>query len=151
MHTFFTVLRYLIIKKKPELRLNGMVTPVIMDFRTFSFLLIWYDRAWQFISKKYNFILWSSFFFQTFDFKNSKIETTSHKIYWDNHFLQNPFDQWWWVCKLHRDYAADKLLTYNNDIGEGEGVLMELSLSFLRENSNKLCFIELSKNFCDWL
>ena len=28
---------------------------------------------------------------------------------------------------------------------------MELSLSFLRENSNKMRFIDLSQNFCDWL
>ena len=53
------------------------------------------------------------------------------------------------VCKLHRDYAAKKLLTHNIDIGEEEVVLMELSLSFLRENPNKLCFVELSQNFCD--
>ena len=34
-------------------------------------------------------------------------------------------------------------------IGEGGGVLMELSISFLRENPNKLCFIELSQIFFD--
>ena len=28
---------------------------------------------------------------------------------------------------------------------------MELSLSFFRETPNKLLFIELSQNFCDWL
>ena len=28
---------------------------------------------------------------------------------------------------------------------------MELSLTFLRENPNKLRFIELSQNLCDWL
>ena len=28
---------------------------------------------------------------------------------------------------------------------------MELSLIFLRENPNKLCFVELYQNFCDWL
>ena len=28
---------------------------------------------------------------------------------------------------------------------------MELFLSFLRENTDKLCFIELPQNFCDWL
>ena len=60
MQTIFTVLRYLTIKQKPELRLNGMVTPAIMDFRIFHFLLIWYDRAWQFISKKYNFFRYLS-------------------------------------------------------------------------------------------
>ena len=26
-------------------------------------------------------------------------------------FLLPPFNQCWWVCKLHRDYAVDKLLT----------------------------------------
>ena len=31
------------------------------------------------------------------------------------------------------------------------GVLMELSISFLRKNPDKLCFIELSQNFCDRL
>ena len=127
MQTIFTVFRYLTIKQRPELRLNNMVTPAIMDFWTFHSLLIWYNRAWQFIPKKYDFILWSSLFLQIFDFKTWKIKTTSHKIYWDNHFLQKlsppPFDQCWWVCKLHRDYAADKLLTHNIDIGEGEGGL----------------------------
>ena len=54
--------------------------------------------------------------------------TTSHKIYWQNHFLQrfsSPpiFDQRWWVSKLHLDHAADKLLTHNIDIGDGEGGL----------------------------
>ena len=29
----------------------------------------------------------------------------------------------WWVFHLYRDYAADKLLTHNIDIGEGEGGL----------------------------
>ena len=37
------------------------------------------------------------------------------------------------------------MLTYNIDIGERDGVSMELSLSFLREDPNKLCFIELSE------
>ena len=48
------------------------------------------------------------------------------------------------ICKLQRDHAADKLLTHHIDIGEGEGegVPIELSLSFLRENPNKLYFIE---------
>ena len=53
--------------------------------------------------------------------------TTSRKIYWNNHFLQTisppPFDQCWWVCKLHRDHSADKLLTHNIDIKDGEGSL----------------------------
>ena len=79
---------YLTIKEKPELRLNGMVTPNIMDFRIFHFLLLWYDRVWQFISKKYNFLLWTSFFSQIFDFKPWKMKTTSHEMYWDNHIFQ---------------------------------------------------------------
>ena len=58
-----------------------------------------------------------------------------------------PFNQCCWVCNLHRDHAGDKLLTHDIDIGRGRGVLMELSLSFLRENPNKLCFIDLSDNF----
>lgn len=33
---------------------------------------------------------------------------------------------------------------------EGEGALMKLSLSFLRESPNKLCFIKLRQNFCNW-
>ena len=76
------------------------------------------------------------------------------KIFWDNHFLHRfspPPDQCWWVCKLQQHHAADKLLTHNIDIGEGEGVLMELTLSFLREKRNNLCLIELSQKFCDWL
>ena len=78
--------------------------------------------------------------------------TTSHQEKWDNHFLQNfspptpfPFHQCWWVCKLNGEHAAGKILTYNIDIGERDGVSMELSLSFLREDPNKLCFIELSE------
>ena len=47
--------------------------------------------------------------------------------------------------------CLDKLLTHNIDLGEGEGILMELSLSFFRENPNKSCFVELSHNFCDCL
>ena len=58
-----------------------------------------------------------------------------------------PFNQCCWVCNLHRDYAGDKLLTHDIDIGRGGGVLMVVSLNFLRENSNKLCFIDLSDNF----
>ena len=132
-----------------------MVTCAIMDFRIFQFFsIIWYDRAWQFISKNNNFILWFSFFLQILDFKTWKIKTTSHKIFWDNHFLcrfSPPPDQCWWVSKLQQHHAADKLLTHNIDIGEGEGVLMELTLSFLREKRNNLCLIELSQKFCDWL
>ena len=59
------------------------------------------------------------------------------------------FDQCWWVCKLHRGHGADNLKTHNIDMGEWNWILMELSLSFFRENPNKLCFIELSQNF--WL
>ena len=128
MQTIFTVFSYLTIKQKPGLRLNGMVTTAIMDFRIFDILLIWYDRAWQFIPKKYKFILWSSFFLQILDFKTWKIKTTSHKIYWDNPLP--PFNHCWWVCKLRRGYAADKLLIHNIDIGEGEGALMEQSFKF---------------------
>ena len=40
-----------------------------------------------------------------------------------------------------------KLLTHNVDIGEWEGVLIELSLSFFREILNKLCFIKLTQDF----
>ena len=75
---------YLTIKPKSELRLNGMITPANMDFWIFHFDL--YDRAWPFI--KYNFILWTSFFLQIFDFKTWKTKTPSYKLYWDNHFLQ---------------------------------------------------------------
>ena len=35
--------------------------------------------------------------------------------------------------------------------GKRKGVEIELFLSFLRESPNKLCFLELSRNFCDWL
>ena len=43
--------------QKHELRINSMVTSAATDFRIFHFLLTWYDKAWSFISKKYNFIL----------------------------------------------------------------------------------------------
>ena len=46
----------------------------------FQFLLIWYDRARPLISRKYNFILWTSFFYEIFGFITWKIKTTSHKI-----------------------------------------------------------------------
>ena len=57
-----------------------------------------------------------------------------------------PFNQCFWVCNLHRDHAADELLIHGIDIQRGRGVLMELSLLLLRENPNKLCFIDLSDN-----
>ena len=69
------------IKEKAELRLNSMVTPAIMNFRIFRFFVMWYNRAWQFISKKYKSILWFSFFFQIF-------ERNSRKIHWDNSFCK---------------------------------------------------------------
>ena len=62
MQTIFTVLRYPTIKQKPKLRLNGIAAHAIIYFRIFNFLLLWYDRAWQFISEKYNFTLCFSFF-----------------------------------------------------------------------------------------
>ena len=34
-----------------------------------------------------------------------------------------PFNQCCWVCNLHRDHAADKLLTHDIDIGKGRGDL----------------------------
>ena len=54
--------------------------------------------------------------------------TTSQKIYWDNHPLQSfspppSFNQCWKVWQLHQDYAANKLLTHNIDIGQREGSL----------------------------
>ena len=76
---------YLIIKGKPELRINTMVTTAIMDF---WFFFSYGMTVWPSISKKYNIILWTSFFLQIFDFKIWKIKTTSLKIYWDNYFLQ---------------------------------------------------------------
>ena len=60
------------------------------------------------------------------------------------------FDQCWWVCKLHQESIAGKLLTHNIDIGEGRRVLMELSLTFLKQYPNKLCFIESTQNCYDW-
>ena len=44
MQIIFTVFRYLTIKEKPELRLNGLVTPAIMDFRIFHFFYL-YDMT----------------------------------------------------------------------------------------------------------
>ena len=151
MQTIFTDLRYLTIKQMPKQRFSSMVIPTIMDFRIF-FLLMAYSKAWQFISKKYNFILWVSFFLEIFDFKNWKIKTNSHKIYWDNYFVQRffpppSFDQRWWICKSHWDHAVYELWTHNIDIGEWE----ELSLSFLIKTPYKLCFMEMCQNFCDCL
>ena len=42
------------------------------------------------------------------------------------------FEQCCWVCKLHGDHTASKLLTHNIDIG----------VSLLIENLNKLSFTE---------
>ena len=83
---------------------------------SFRFLWLWYDRTWSFISKKYNFILWTSFFLSTLNFNTWKIKATSHKIYCPS----SHFEQCWWVCKLHRTHAADKLLL-NRNIDAGEG------------------------------
>ena len=151
MQIIFTVLRYLTTKQNSEQRLNGMVTTDILNFWIFHFVLIWYDKEWQLISKKYDFTLGRSFSLQAFDFKAWKIETISHQIYWDNQPSLPLFDQCWWVYKLHQDIAADKLLTNYNDIGEEEGVLRELSSGFLREIPNKFYLIELSQNLFDWL
>ena len=83
---------------------------------SFRFLWLWYDRTWSFISKKYNFILWTSFFLPTLNFNTWKIKATSYKIYCPS----SHFKQCWWVCKLHRKHAADKLLL-NRNIDAGEG------------------------------
>ena len=49
-----------------------MVTPVIMDFRILSyFLLIWHDRAWQFILKS---IISSYGFLSFFRYLTLKLE-----------------------------------------------------------------------------
>ena len=120
-----------------------MGIPAIMDIRIFHFLLIWYDRAWQFVSKKYNFILRVSFCLQNLTLKLEKLRQPVTKYIETTTF--------WWVFKLHRDHAADKLLTHNIVIGVGEGGVNGAIFTFLRENPNKLCFIELSQNFCDWL
>ena len=42
------------------------------------------------------------------------IETTTFKTF-------PPFNQFCWVTSLHRDYAADKLLIHDIDIGRGRG------------------------------
>ena len=78
------------------------------------------------------------------------------KIYWDNHFFQKSPQP---LPSINADGSANytETLLWTNYWStlliqwRGRGVLMELSLSFLRENPNKLCFIELSQNFCDWL
>ena len=111
MQIIFTVLRYLTTKQMSEQRLNGMVTPTILNFGIFHFVLIWYDKEWELISKKYDFTLGGSFSLQKVDFKTWKIETISHQIYWDNQPPSPLFNQCWWVYKLHRDIAVDKLLT----------------------------------------
>ena len=52
-----------------EQRLNGMVTPAILNFGIFHFVLIWYDKEWEMITKKYDFTMGGSFSLQKFDFK----------------------------------------------------------------------------------
>ena len=133
-----------------------MVTPAIIDFWIFHFFLSWYERACQCISKQYNFIQWFSFSLQIFNFKTWKNKAASHKIYWDNHFFQKSPQP---LPSINADGSANytETLLWTNYWStlliqwRGRGVLMELSLSFLRENPNKLCFIELSQKFCDWL
>ena len=113
----------------------------------YQFSLTWYDKVWQFISKKYNFILWISFFLQIFGFKTWKIKTTSHKIYWDNHSLQklSPPPLWSTLMGLQ---CTPRLITNPQHWYWGG---LELCLRLLRKNPNKLCFIELSQNSCEWL
>ena len=69
MQIIFTVLRYLTTKQMSEQRLNGMVTPAILNFGIFHFVLIWYDKEWELISKNYDFTMGGSFSLQKFDFK----------------------------------------------------------------------------------
>ena len=42
------------------------------------------------------------------------------------------FDQCWWVCKLHQEHIAGKLLTHNIDIGEGQGGLIGAIFNFFK-------------------
>ena len=44
---------------------------------------------------------------------------------------------------------TNKLIPHNIDIGEKEGVLINLSLSSLRDNLAKPCFPGLSQDVCD--
>ena len=133
-----------------------MVKPVVMDVCIFHFLLIWCDRAWSFISKKYNFFLWTSFFLQILDVKTWELRQLVTRYidtitFCKGFLIPLPFYQCWWIWKSHRDQAADRLLPHNIDVREVEGVLMELSLGFLRKNPKKLLSMELSHNFCNWL
>ena len=51
-----------------------------------------------------------------------------------------PFDQCQWTDKLHRHYAADRLLTHNIDIGEGEGGLNRAIFKFFDRKLKYIVF-----------
>ena len=97
MQTIFIFSYNLAIKQKPELRLNSMVWPAIMDFRVFYFFTY---KVWQSMAIHFKKSVISSNKFKTW-----KIKTTSHK--WDIHFFQK-FPPLWSIL----DHVADKLLMH---------------------------------------
>ena len=132
---------YVTIKQKPELRLTLWI------FGFFIFYLYGITEHGNSFQKSiissYELSYDSFFRYVILELEKLKQPVTKH--------IETTFNQCWWVWKLHRDHAADKLLTQNIDIRERRGVLMKLSSRFLRKNPNKLCFIKLSQNFYDWL
>ena len=147
MQTIFTALVTSTSNKISNWEQAVYLHPSLWIFGLFSFLLIW-----SFISKKHNFILWTSFFLQTIYLKTWIIRTTSHKMNWNElwqKFSPPPFIQCCRIHKLHQNQAANKSLTHNIFLREEKLSLNRVILRFLRENLNNLCFIELSQNFCD--
>ena len=117
----------LTIKQKPELRLNGMVTPPLWIFGFFIFYLYGMTEHGNSFLKS----IISSYelhsFLRYLILKLEKVRQPVTKYIETTNFAKvspsSPFDQCWWVCKLHRDHAAEKLLTHNIDIGERDGDL----------------------------
>ena len=92
---------YLTITEKPELRLNSMIAPAIMDFWIFHFCL--YDRAWPFISIISFYELHSFFRYLILKLEKQRqpvanyIETSTCC----KSFPLPPFNQCCWVCNLN--------------------------------------------------
>ena len=132
MQTIFTVLRYLTIKQKPELIINGMVTPTIMDFR------IWYDNILGMTERGNSFLksIISSyefhFFFRNMILKLEKLRQPVTNYIETTTFCKSspPLQSMLMGLQIPPRPCCGQI----TDPQRERGVLMELSLKFLREN-----------------
>ena len=132
---------YLNTKQKPELSLIGMVTPTITDFRIFHVVT---HMVWQHDISFLNSIISSYELHSFFEFLNLKLKKLQQPV--TKYIETTTFGKIFPLppcCKLRRDHAVYKLLTHNIHIEFGRVLSMEKkSLSFLKENPNKLFFVE---------